>query len=198
MIQALPSVFSGFLLQSNSKSLPRPVTFCMTRPLPTAQIPVQPPSKSLSKRQPCVSFCPLYPCSLSPLLAAFPLAISSVQIALFTIFVYFAKLTPMPLSNSNLHLSLSKRHSQSTRSASAPVLSSDHPVLLLIAFNNMLFYVYFFKMSVSSKRIRGTSALFNTRCCKIGTASGHNVGLLTLHEWSYKKWEVVLQFLAFP
>lgn len=60
-----------------------------------------------------------------------------------------------------------------------------------------MFCLFFFLTSVSSKRIGSTSALFKTQCCKIGTVSGHKMGLIIIfHMNEASQWKVSL--VSFP
>lgn len=73
------------------------------------------------------------------------------------------------------------------------------PCLSPYYFQQVVIICLFLKTSVSSKRIGSTSALFKTKCCKIGTVSGHKMGLIIIFYMNEaSQWKAFLQFHLLP
>lgn len=157
---------------------------CTTRFLPTSshsyptsqQIPHQTPGT-------CAFFLSLEPLQAFYLLTACPFAISFARL-LFARYFFFLFLPSWPLCLfQNQFKSFFVTETFPEHQVGASPVFFLHTTLffsILLSTTCVMFYLFFFLTSVSSKRIRSTSALFKTQCCKIGTVSGHKMGLIII------------------
>lgn len=154
--------FTTRLLSSSSHSYPV-----------SQQIPHQTPAT-------CAFFLSLEPFQPFSFLIAFPFAICFDQTALSTVCVFLPS-WPLCLFQYQFKSFFVKETFPENQVWVSPfVFFFIPPCLSPYYFQQVVIICLFLKTSVSSKRIGSTSALFKTKCCKIGTVSGHKMGLIII------------------